>query len=337
MKYKTIKIATISAITALSAVGIVNAASVSVTEPESFKICKSIENVYDATTATFNYTFTAGSTGLTGLPTSKSIAFSNATPTNNKVSKCIDVDLTGIAFSDNSPKQVTVEVAETAVSGYSVDSTKYTLLFDLRNTVDANNEITGQVATAYLHNASGQKVTQFDFSSTKQYGKKDIVLSKTVKGSGGDVNQYFKFTANISGPAGTTYTVSGASAGSNSATSCAANTDCVVYLKGGDEIRIGNNGSVNQIDVGETYTVTEDSYSGYTTMVANGNSAATAARTTGQRTVSATDADNSASFTNTKDNTIPTGLFLNLWPYILLGAISVGAVVYGKKMRTAKK
>jgi hypothetical protein len=40
---------------------------------------------------------------------------------------------------------------------------------------------------------------------------------------------------------------------------------------------------------------------------------------------------------NTKNSSTPTGIFLNLWPYILLGVISVAAVVYAKKSFAVKK
>ena len=335
------KIATLSTIATIGIAGYASAAAVPISDnpnsPQSVKICKTITNVYDATTATFDYTFTAQSTGLTGVPSTQSIVFTNAAHTNNEVSKCIDVDISGVTFADNSPKQVEVEVAETAVNGYSPDTTKYTLLFDLRNTVDGNNNVTGQVATAYLHNSAGAKVTQFDYTSAKQYGDQSILLSKTVKGSAADTNKYFKFTVNVSGTAGTTYTVNGAAAGSGSAASCTANTDCIVYLKGGDTVRIGYTGTAGEIPVGETWTVTEDTYSDYTTTVATGTAAATSARTTGQQTILNDASSNTAAFTNTKDSTTPTGIFLNLWPYILLGAISVGAVVYGKKAFSNRK
>ena len=89
MNKKLIKAALVSTIMATGTAGFASAASVPVTSPASVKICKTITNVYDNTTATFDYTFTAGSTGLTGLPAGASIAFSNAAHTNNELSKCV--------------------------------------------------------------------------------------------------------------------------------------------------------------------------------------------------------------------------------------------------------
>ncbi|MBR3322485.1 hypothetical protein IKG13_00235 [Candidatus Saccharibacteria bacterium] len=340
MKTKFKRILSFSTIAALGVAGYASAAAVPISDnpdsPQSVDICKTITNAYDNTTATFNYTFAAQSTGLTNVPSTQSIVFNNDAPTNHEVKKCTTVSLANVAFTDNSPKQVEVEVTETPVSGFSVDSTTYKILFDLRNTVDANDNITGQIATAYLHDDSGQKVSKFDFASAKQYGDKDITLTKTVKGNGGDVNKYFKFTANISGAAGTTYTVYGSSS-TDSASSCAANTACVIYAKHGETIRIGFDGTDSEIPVGETYTITEDAYSDYTTSVAVGGGTASSSSTTGQQTISATSANNTAAFTNVKGINPPTGLFLNLWPYILLGAISAGAIIYGKKLRSSKK
>ena len=313
-----------------------NAATVPLSTPETVKICKTITNAYDATTATFNYTFTAATTGVTGLPTNAKIAFSGASyNSSHQASKCADIDVSGITFSDSTPKQIAVSVKETAVSGYSADTTTYTLLLDLRNTVDANNNVTGQVATGYLQNASGAKVTQLDFTSAKQYSAKNILITKTVRGAAADSNKYFKFTVNVSGSG--SYTVNGAASGSGSATSCTAGSNCVVYLKSGDQVRIGYTGTASQIPVGATYTVTEDTYSDYTTTVAVGTSAATTARATGQQTVMPTDAANAVAYVNTKTSSTPTGIFLNIWPYILLGVISVGAMIYTKKASTEKK
>ena len=272
MKTKLKRILSFSTIAALGVAGYASAAAVPISDnpnsPQSVDICKTITNAYDNTTATFNYTFTAQSTGLTNIPATQSIVFNNDAPTDHEVKKCTTVNLANVAFTDNSPKQVEVEVAETAVSGFSVDTTTYTILFDLRNTVDANDNITGQVASAYFHNSAGQKDDDgiFDFESSKQYGDKDITLTKTVKGNGGDVNKYFKFTANISGTAGTTYTVYGSSS-TDSASSCTANTACVIYVKHGETVRIGFDGTDREIPVGETYTITEDTYSDYTTSV----------------------------------------------------------------------
>ncbi len=340
-KKRVIKITLLGAILAASAnianAVNTNAATVALSSPTTVKICKKITNAYDKTTATFNYTFTAATSGVvTGLPTNAKVTFSNANyDANHEVSKCANIDVSGITFSNNTPTQVAVTVAETAVSGYTADNTTYTLLLDLRNTLDSNNNVTGQVATGYLKNSSGTKVTQFDFSSPKEYSNKDIQITKSVQGNAGDTNKLFKFTVNVSGTG--TYSVNGASSGSGSASSCTAGSNCVVYLKSGDTVRIGYNGTTSQIPVGSTYTITEDTYSDYTTTVAVGTNAATSSRTTGQQTVMPTASANAAAFVNTKDSGTPTGVFLNIWPYILLGIISVGAIIYSKKAFADKK
>ena len=331
MKKKLILATALSTVAAVGVANIASAASISVTTPTTVKICKTITNAYDAQTATFNYTFTTTDSGISGLPTGQSIAFSNAAyDSNHEVSKCIDVDITGITAATESPAQYNITVAETPVSGYSTDSTTYNLLVDVRNTTGTGGAITGQVASAYLQNAGKTaKVTQFDFSSARQYNENDITISKTVKGTAGDINKLFKLTVNVSGTAGDTYTVTGA--GSGSAASCAANTDCVIYLKHGDTARIGYNGTASQVPVGATYTVTEDAYSDYTTKVSIGGAAETTARTSGSQTISPSSSDNIVAFSNEKNSSTPTGIFLNVWPYILLGAISLGAVIYAKK------
>ena len=337
MKKKIILATLLSATAAISMANFASA-SVSVSSPTTAKICKTITNAYDATTATFEYNFSTTATGISGLPTGQQIVFTNeAYDSNHEVNKCIDVDITGITFASNSPQQASISVTETAVSGYSADTTTYTLLVDSRNTIDANNNITGQVGTAYLQNASGTKLTQFDFTSSKSYSNSSIQINKTVKGNAGDTEKLFKYTVNVTGTAGTTYSVYGASAGSGSASSCTANSACIVYLKHGDSVRIGYNGTADQIPVGETYVVTEETYSDYDTTVAVGGGAASTARTTGTQTVMPNSSANVADFVNAKTSSTPTGIFISIWPYVLLGAISLGAVVYAKKAYSAKK
>ena len=339
----------IAAIAGLATLGVVNInqavgavtvpISANTSSAQSVKICRTVTNLYDNVTATFNYTFTAKTTGLTGLPTGTSIAFSNQAPTNHTVSKCTDVDISGVTFADNSPKQILVEVTEsTSATGIAADGQKYTLTFDLRNTVDSSSNITGQVASlASIKNSSDTKVDQLDFSSARSYGMMDIKLSKTVKGTAGDTNEYFSFTVNVGGASGTTYSVYGTSAGSGSATSCTAGSNCTIKLKSGESARIGYNGTSSQVAVGTTYTITETGATDYTTTVAVGTGAATTAKTTGQQTVMSVASANESKFVNTKDANVLTGIFNNIWPYVLLGAVSVVAIVYTKKTAVSKK
>ena len=230
--------------------------------------------------------------------------------------------------------------AMTPVDGFSDhDGTKYDITFQLRNTVDADNNITGKEAVLLYIKKDGQKVDTINFTRSADDVMSNINIQKTVKGTLGDINKYFPFTVVINGTAGASYTVSGAASGSGSPASCAAGANCVVYLKHGDSVRIGydSTGS-NQIPAGTTYTVTEGDNTGYTTSYSVGSGSATTGSATGTETVDVSASNNLVKFTNTKDGSPLTGIFTNILPFILLGVVSVfGAIIFKKNYAKKSK
>lgn len=160
MKAKIKKIAFVSTLAVVGIAGYASAWSVSDVinsiSQQRVKICKTVDGVKGA--RTYSYDFKAKSSGLTGLPNTKIISFAAGEKT-----KCVDVDISNVAFTDDAPKQIEVEVIESAVGGYSEESEKYSILFDLHDNYDGNNNVIGQVTTAYLHDESGAKVSQFNF------------------------------------------------------------------------------------------------------------------------------------------------------------------------------
>lgn len=160
MKAKIKKIAFVSALVAVGVAGYASAWSVSDvirnTSQPSVKICKTISSAKEA--RSYRYDFKAKDSGLTGLPKSQVISFDDG-----ELSKCIDVDISSVAFVNDAPKQIEVEVTESVVNGFSEKADKYSILFDLHDTFDKKNNVIGQVTTVYLHNEAGAKVNQFDF------------------------------------------------------------------------------------------------------------------------------------------------------------------------------
>jgi hypothetical protein len=160
MKAKIKKIAFVSAMVAVGVAGYASAWSVSdvisTNSQPSVKICKTISSAKDA--PSYSYSFKAKSDGLVGLPKVQTISFAEG-----ETSKCIDVDISSVAFVNDAPKQIEVEVTESVIGGLSENNANYSILFDLHDTFDKNNNVVGQVTTAFLHDASGAKVSQFNF------------------------------------------------------------------------------------------------------------------------------------------------------------------------------
>ena len=340
---KIAAITMLSGVTALSFGGLANASTVVPTGTTTVEICRSINNAFASTSATFNYTFTAG-TGLdsTTMPSGQ-IAFSAQSSTGGTISKCTNVDVGGVTFTNTTPKQVNVTVTESVASGsVPVDSTSYTLTFDLRNTVDSSSQITGQVASlAYIKNASGTKVSQMDFSSDLTPTLQYIKLTNKVGGTAGNPNQEFGYSVTVSGPTGSTYEVW---VPGNSSKTCDYNQGCTVRLKGDETAYIGyihgQGGGNPTIPVGSIYSIVQQAYgvSEYTTQHQIESGSWVSSRDTSQQTVvSSADGYIDVTFKNTKDADVPTGIFLNVWPYALLGAASITIIVCAKKNFATKK
>lgn len=163
MKAKIKRTALISALVVASIASCASALSVTdATSPvsqQNVKICKTIDNAKNAPRS-YSYEFKAKESGLTGLPKTQTINFEDIT---DGLTKCIDVDLSSVAFADNTPKQIEVEVTESIINGLGENSTSYSILFDLHETYDKKSNPVGRVVSVFLHDASGAKVNQFDF------------------------------------------------------------------------------------------------------------------------------------------------------------------------------
>jgi hypothetical protein len=340
-KYTKIAAVTmLSGLAALSFGGFANASTV-IPTGTTVKICRSILGAYpyNAITQTFNYTFTAG-TGLdsTTMPSGQ-ISFTSESSSTGEISKCIDVDVGGVTFTDTSPKQASVRVNESADSptGAEATSKNFNIVFDLRNTVDSSSQITGQTASlAYIEDGLGtKKLSQIDITTSVvpfQY----MTLTNQVGGTGGDPNKEFTYTVTLNGPIGSSYFIT--KAGSQ-VKSCDYSQACTIGLKNGETAYIGRVSSgPSLLQPGTTYSIVQTSVSGYTTQHQIESSSWVSGLDTSQQTIAITaDGHTDVVFKNVKDADVPTGIFLNVWPYILLGAASVTIIVCAKKNFATKK
>lgn len=347
MKKRIIQAVLISVFTTIGFAKFASAANVPVNTSDKLHICYNYSNVYQS------YQF--GAWGISQiLPTGSSsyMSASGAPSVSNTgityvsgthtYSNCYDYYLnnqsqsgTEMYFTSIAPREVVIDFKDAANShssdGFTNSETHYYATVAVRNTVDSNKVITGQEAVLlFVKDEDGNKVNQLDFNYTANAVPVDLTLEKTVKGDMGDATKYFKFSVNIAGTTGTTYTVNGTT-GTGSASSCTANTACTIYLKHGDSVRIGYNGTSSEIPAGTTYSVTESENTGYSTTYAIAGGAESIGSTTGTQTLSTTAADNVVEFINTKDGSPVTGIFTNVLPYIVIAGLSVAGIFIAKK------
>lgn len=320
--------------------------------PDSVTVTKNVNDVTNPVINTFTYTVEEDSgnpaTGLTGLPSTFTIAFDGSeTITSNTATKTGSLDLSSVNFT--TPGQYKFKISETG----STDATNYPLDSDYWYAyvfVDYVMDADGVTPTSTLQAVTQTQGTENDgstkgditFETTPDFTH--IELSKSVTGNLGDINKYFKYTIALgSGMANATINATGAFStdGSSVATSPATLTadgsgNVEIYLKHGQSAQIGITGTgVEQIPVGTSYTITEDK-DGYKAYIDGSTTDEAATTKTTVATDAATFSDaNTTSYVNNKEADPITGIFVNYWPFMLLIALGIAGMYIIKK--TSKK
>lgn len=250
------------------------------------------------------------------------------------------LDFTEVSFP--APGIYRFQVAETAISDPSVtpvsgSETSYYVDVYVTNVTTATGESELQIDQYIIQKGSSTpsvdpdvvdaaKVDSADFQN--EYTSYELDVDKKVTGNQGDKTKEFTVTVTFSnGKAGDKYAVkwmagtpkvNGSAIVSGTPVDVAANSAVTLKLKDTDKVEFYG------IPSGVKYTVveTESGQDGYTT--------------TGEvTTATALTDDASVTVTNNKSGTIPTGIFINNWPYILavLIALMAAAVFVSRRKR----
>ncbi len=161
-----------------------------------------------------------------------------------------------------------------------------------------------------------------------------LTLSKTVTGDLGNPNETFTFNivladgdnANaIDSRALNKKTTKADNSVTNELVNISASSKTItVTLKHGESIELSN------LNSGWKYTITETGATEYNTYI---DSSTSNNKVTAQKTLSNTDSRNATSYTNNRESTTPTGIILNVLPFVLLVVIAItGAVLIRKKV-----
>lgn len=153
----------------------------------------------------------------------------------------------------------------------------------------------------------------------------ELTLNKQVTGNLGDREKYFAFTIHFDAPEGfeldsiiniseTSYENSDGDPGKPvSVTFGNDGADVIVYLKHGETINFTN------IPVGVSYTITEETYSDYTTT----NNIDTANGLVATGNIAENEESDAVVFTNDKTTQVDTGISLDSIPYIMILGLAV--------------
>ena len=268
---------------------------------------------------------------ITGTPAIASVSYGPddnfAAAAGHKITKTAAVDWSDVSFQE--PGVYYWEITKTADNGGAPlelsNNSEKTYLYAL--VTDVNGVLTAAATGLSTTNALSEKA---DLQDQYPATAVDLSVGKTVTGTQGSKEQYFKYDIQIkpAGSATRTYQISGyddASVVNASPYNTGATQPTnPVSLTGNSQttitvwLRHGQTFKIEDLPYGSSYTVTESANDGYdtpTTVVTgdNTNSAANdIAKGTGVTVTDASlTADTTVQYTNNKDAVVPTGISLS--------------------------
>lgn len=196
-------------------------------------------------------------------------------------------------------------VSEVAGTYEGINYSTETKYFDVY--VNSSKEV-----YAYTFTDAADEYGKDDGVFTNDYtGIYDVTITKKVTGNQGDKSKDFDFTISVTGAANEKFYVT-FSDNREAITLDANNASQTIQLKD------GQSAIIHGLSATDTYSVEETDYTkdGYTTTVEGAKSGFISRNTT-------------VTFTNNKEATTPTGIMMNVAPYVLMVAVAaVLAVVF---------
>ncbi len=312
------------------------------TTGSSVTLKRTIINAYGTVDVDFGYTVTADSnnpSGVTGsiTPASPTISFNSsyATATNATALSAAPVSFSGLQFTQIGDYSYEIREASTNNNTFPVDTTNYyTAVISVRN----NADLTGFVASRYVHDHNGDKIgtisganTEAVFANGASYT--NIQVSATASGNAAEADRCFEYTVNFTGTTDSyKVTTSPDNSCGNSGTITNGGT---IKLKHGDTVTIGLDGTNSQIPVGTAYTITKGAAQGYTTTI-DGNEVNSVSKTMVATNNSSYNTANKTAINQYKNSTVDSNAFMNISIYVLL-AIAGGIGVYFVAKKKSKK
>ena len=327
---------------------------------QTWTITRHVNDVTNPVTATFGYTITADADNPATVNLSSvtpTVVFNAVSPTNGTATQTGILDMSSVVFSEVGDYEFVVsETSVTPTGAYPLDTDVYHIFVSVRYEVDANNVpdndtlVATLVEQAYKNDntsAQGKEAIVFESSPSRTA----IEISKGVTGNLASTSEYFKVLVDIAGGTnGDTYAISGQSyTGTGVQTVYTVGQTNYVWLKHGETITIGkvtvNGKEIYQVPIGVNYTLTEQDATDYDTYI--DGSTTTAKATTGKQTaeldynsqtqVYSIPDENKTAFVNNKEADVITGIFINIFPFIVLVALAAAGVYAIRKSAQARE
>lgn len=219
----------------------------------------------------------------------------------------------------------TLSETEGSYAGIRYDETSYDVYVYYVN----NDALTSKYVKAVIVALDGVKQSNIVF--TNDYGKSnntthDVTVTKIVTGSFANMSDTFSFDVNVNGTSGEAYKVVYTNGGEEQPAAVVTSGDTITVDGIGDDDMI----TIYGLTENDTYTVTENdgASKGYT--VTDSDAATAAGTVSGKVTTDGA----TATITNTKDGSAPTGIVMNVAPYVLLVVVAAaGCFVFLRKRR----
>ena len=230
----------------------------------------------------------------------------------------------------------TVTQNESGITGMNEDTSTYILKVYVKNNVSKTGFEIANV-TMYKQDASETKLN----SISNTYETESLKLTKTISGDAADMKKNFSFQIVLTDPDKTeslnghavnvTYSING-----NSETANASFVKGVATITLNEQL--GNNDyiTVTGLPVGTDYTISETDASAYVTTWSGSSIDTENASTHDTKNVAGdiTDGENVITVNNARDSVTPTGLVMDIAPYVLLVVVAAaGCFVFLRKRR----
>ena len=220
--------------------------------------------------------------------------------------------------------QTTTTVGTTTIS---IDASRFTApgiyRYNVSEVAETYEGITYSTETKYfdVYVNSSNEVYAYTFTDAAAVGGKDdgvftndykaiydVIITKKVTGNQGDKSKAFNFTIDASGADGEKFYVT---YGDGETETLGADEDAKIIA-----LKDGQSATIHGLSVTDTYSVEEADYTkdGYETTV------------TGAQSGSISE-DTPVLFTNEKDASTPTGIMMNVAPYVLMVAVAAALAV----------
>jgi len=304
------------------------------------QITRNIDGVANNVTNTFNYTIAeaTGNPGTsTGFPTSATITFNNVAPSANVATANTILDFTNTTFPEVGDYYYTItESSSSNADNYPKTNNVYRAIISVRYKTDANNVPTSDYVATVAAQVMNSSDAKEDMTITIGSVRTHIEASMEVKGNSADANKCFTYTINIPAKAnvavaGDTYTVSSSTTCDGKPTTVTVGGTNTIGLKHGDTVTIGLNGASNEMPIGLDYTIALNDKFDYENPYFNGvqqSSLSTPTKTTVSLTDNDFDSANKTPISIEKNVSPKTGVFVTVFPFIILAALAGAGAVY---------